>query len=259
MPDPGNPQSLNRYAYALNSPLRYTDPTGHAWRDMSDGAGPNGTGSWAGALASAARTNQEYSTVRALLVTVASVAAEPIDWGVTLHQCVTEGCNPALAALGLLPFIPGSVATHLDDISEAVRITDRLGGVGKGYERFRSIGAEVLPDVLQAFGDAGRKMVTDIPAEFAGRRVTTLGQLSDTATAGGLGERILNIPNWSLSRNFEWLVSSAQNGDIFYLAPQVNEKTLLSREFGISVHARELDTLLKMGYRRVGDYLVPGW
>ena len=29
VPDYTNPQSLNRYAYALNNPLRYTDPTGH--------------------------------------------------------------------------------------------------------------------------------------------------------------------------------------------------------------------------------------
>jgi len=29
VPEPGNPQALNRYAYALNNPLRYTDPTGH--------------------------------------------------------------------------------------------------------------------------------------------------------------------------------------------------------------------------------------
>jgi len=28
VPQPGNPQSLNRYAYTLNNPLRYTDPTG---------------------------------------------------------------------------------------------------------------------------------------------------------------------------------------------------------------------------------------
>ncbi len=28
VPAPGDPQSLNRYAYALNNPLRYTDPTG---------------------------------------------------------------------------------------------------------------------------------------------------------------------------------------------------------------------------------------
>jgi len=29
VPRPGNPQSLNRYSYVLNSPLKYIDPTGH--------------------------------------------------------------------------------------------------------------------------------------------------------------------------------------------------------------------------------------
>lgn len=29
MPDPTNPQTLNRYAYALNNPVNYTDPSGH--------------------------------------------------------------------------------------------------------------------------------------------------------------------------------------------------------------------------------------
>ncbi len=29
IPSPGNPQSLNRYSYVLNSPLKYIDPTGH--------------------------------------------------------------------------------------------------------------------------------------------------------------------------------------------------------------------------------------
>ena len=29
VPNPGNPQDLNRYAYAANNPLRYVDPTGH--------------------------------------------------------------------------------------------------------------------------------------------------------------------------------------------------------------------------------------
>jgi hypothetical protein len=30
VPSPGNPQSLNRYSYGLNNPLKYVDPTGHA-------------------------------------------------------------------------------------------------------------------------------------------------------------------------------------------------------------------------------------
>ena len=29
VPQPGNPQALNRYSYVLNNPLRYTDPTGY--------------------------------------------------------------------------------------------------------------------------------------------------------------------------------------------------------------------------------------
>jgi hypothetical protein len=29
VPSPGNPQSLNRYSYTLNNPVKYTDPTGH--------------------------------------------------------------------------------------------------------------------------------------------------------------------------------------------------------------------------------------
>jgi len=29
VPDPANPQSFNRYAYVLNNPLKYTDPSGH--------------------------------------------------------------------------------------------------------------------------------------------------------------------------------------------------------------------------------------
>jgi hypothetical protein len=31
VPDPRNPQALNRYSYVLNNPLKYTDPTGHGF------------------------------------------------------------------------------------------------------------------------------------------------------------------------------------------------------------------------------------
>ena len=38
VPQPGNPQSLNRYSYVLNNALRYTDPTGHIEEDEVDEA-----------------------------------------------------------------------------------------------------------------------------------------------------------------------------------------------------------------------------
>ena len=45
VPQPGNPQALNRYSYVLNNPLRYTDPSGHAQvcadGDQGGGCGDN--------------------------------------------------------------------------------------------------------------------------------------------------------------------------------------------------------------------------
>ena len=37
VPNPGNPQSLNRYAYSLNNPLKYRDPSGHSPRSCTLG------------------------------------------------------------------------------------------------------------------------------------------------------------------------------------------------------------------------------
>ena len=36
VPNPSVPQSLNRYAYTLNNPVRYTDPSGHSFRDADE-------------------------------------------------------------------------------------------------------------------------------------------------------------------------------------------------------------------------------
>jgi hypothetical protein len=36
VPEAGNPQANNRYAYVGNNPLRYVDPSGHNWGDVTD-------------------------------------------------------------------------------------------------------------------------------------------------------------------------------------------------------------------------------
>ncbi|MBC7264517.1 MAG: RHS repeat-associated core domain-containing protein [Chloroflexi bacterium] len=35
VPQPGNPQALNRYSYVLNNPLRYVDPTGRRYEQSA--------------------------------------------------------------------------------------------------------------------------------------------------------------------------------------------------------------------------------
>ena len=37
-PDVYDPQSLNRYSYTRNNPLKYDDPSGHAYRDRDEAA-----------------------------------------------------------------------------------------------------------------------------------------------------------------------------------------------------------------------------
>jgi hypothetical protein len=41
VPDPNAPQSLNRYSYVTNNPLRYTDATGHCGGDENDQNNPD--------------------------------------------------------------------------------------------------------------------------------------------------------------------------------------------------------------------------
>lgn len=38
VPDPANPQDLNRYSYVSNNPLKYTDPTGHSYGSTNSSA-----------------------------------------------------------------------------------------------------------------------------------------------------------------------------------------------------------------------------
>jgi RHS repeat-associated protein len=40
VPDPNNPQTLNRYSYCLNNPLKYIDPSGHDPYNFPPGADP---------------------------------------------------------------------------------------------------------------------------------------------------------------------------------------------------------------------------
>jgi len=49
VPNPMNPQTLNRYSYTANNPVRYTDPTGHAFcEDCNDGGDYNDGGDTGG-------------------------------------------------------------------------------------------------------------------------------------------------------------------------------------------------------------------
>ncbi|MSP13295.1 MAG: hypothetical protein EXR62_10110 [Chloroflexi bacterium] len=66
VPQPGNPQSLNRYSYVNNNPLRYNDPSGHCPMCVTAALGALAGGGIAYGVQVAANISQNGLTVNAL-------------------------------------------------------------------------------------------------------------------------------------------------------------------------------------------------
>ncbi len=83
VPQPGQPQSLNRYSYAGNNPLVYNDPSGHRWEKEYPGGGNGGGGGGGGGV-----------IVLGVLVKVLSAAQQygqrVLDWGANLFSHAPE-------------------------------------------------------------------------------------------------------------------------------------------------------------------------
>ncbi|MEJ5347016.1 MAG: hypothetical protein WHS83_19085 [Chloroflexus sp.] len=93
---PVNPQDLNRYAYALNNPLTYTDPTGHhPWTLLVAGGPVGGT------------------VAVSCLLFFAAVAAGGIIIGESIRHAATDGQGPRLPSFstdtGGQPADPGGL------------------------------------------------------------------------------------------------------------------------------------------------------
>jgi len=243
VPQPGNPQALNRYAYAANNPVRYRDPSGHwvetAWDVLNVG--------WD--IAEVKR-DPSLLNVGALVVDVAAVIAPAVPAGVGL---LVRSSKAAKAAV--------EVASHADEAVDAARLVNRAADATAGLRRFQEVGTEVVPDLLKAFGDGGR-VAGEIPTTLSGRGTRVVGRWWDTEVAEEFGERIFKPAagaSWieTAKANYAWIQDAVKNGEIFYLASPVDLTRLSNDQFGIAVFARELDALLQAGYRRVGDYLVP--
>jgi len=80
IPQPGNPQSLNRYSYVRNAPLRFTDPSGMWEQESEDYADPDTE-----TLHAAAEATTE--------VTYQSVKAAAYDWYCANYAAPFEGTH----------------------------------------------------------------------------------------------------------------------------------------------------------------------
>jgi len=125
VPEPGNPQALNRYAYVYNNPLRYTDPSGHWLETLWDIA------SIAWDLYEIRKDPRNLWNWGALAVDIAAAALPLVPGGV---GAVVHGSRAARAA------------AHADEAARLARIAawlDRFAGAGpeviRGVERLAKL------------------------------------------------------------------------------------------------------------------------
>ena len=121
MPEPGNPQSLNRYSYVLNNPTKYIDPTGHWFETALDIAflaydiydiKTNGL-NWTNGL----------SLVADGVTTILPIAAG----GGLLVRALAHGDDVADAA---------KVIAHTDKVTQTAKLLDHAEDTGNAAQTF---------------------------------------------------------------------------------------------------------------------------
>ena len=157
MPDPGNPQSLNRYAYVLNSPINFSDPTGHRpcgfacpddaiTHDILFGAAWEGDWDIQQQATNVARAE---TIARAASETTAGILWEPADWAIALSDGLQW-----YDGISFLPLVPATVGKYGDEVAgAAVKTADDLGVASfKELKRYtRGTGLEVHHIVEKRF------------------------------------------------------------------------------------------------------------
>lgn len=190
VPEPTNPQALNRYSYVVNNPLVLVDPSGHAYIDHAGGGGiistptipawsptpeysewysPNS--SYSGCFrchaavsnGQAALTNNEleasYARMESTQNTTIEIALrffEPIDYLYTARNCLHSGSDPEEVYWTTVPFAAGTFG-KMDDIAALgkSRYLDKFSSdVGaQNYNNWQEIagGSLIRKEDLKAF------------------------------------------------------------------------------------------------------------
>ncbi len=142
VPHPYDPQSLNRYTYADNNPVRYLDPTGHDGWDLR-----NAVNEFAFGLASDILMNQLWFAPQAtqalaaqpnepVLRTVGRAVGDVVSIGISGLEAGAGGgyigggiaaCGTGVLCLAGAPALVGGVALEAQAATSAIKAAGNLG------------------------------------------------------------------------------------------------------------------------------------
>jgi RHS repeat-associated protein len=186
VPEPFNPQSLNRYTYCLNNPLIYIDPSGHASEDSS------WLGEWWDKFIDIVGKTFRW-TIKSVFGFIGNSFMKTMEWVSERNIWGVKGI--AEAAMGIGNIIGGAV-------------TGDTGQIGSGFKQIgKAVYDTVESAVVDAFGVAVGQLshLYTIPGDiynlgksfFDGKKFSTL-----QAAGGLLGHMI--IPRYGLYGGAGW-------------------------------------------------------
>jgi RHS repeat-associated protein len=186
VPDLLNPQSLNRYAYTLDNPIRYNDPTGHCV-PLCSGAIGLAVGLVAGAIMYAANNQGEDFDwgELAMAAGAGAIAGGLIGSGLAL---IAAPATTGLALTAATAMVGGGTGMAFSSGSYMVR---NRNSFDKGSFAMETAAGGAIGAVGAVSGPVGK-----IAANVAGAELLYLGEtayrgrkikMMDAAQAGGIG------------------------------------------------------------------------
>ena len=156
VPEPGNPQAWDRYAYVNNNPLRYNDPTGHCPWCIAVGIGAlvgagigygiqvyqnyqsglSGAAAWTQNISAEPIINGAFigagAVIGAFVVTEAAVALLPAATTAGALSCADGDCtNEVTAAVNAVNNAANAACADGDCTNEATALARTLGSAGE--------------------------------------------------------------------------------------------------------------------------------